>query len=494
MPAGDGITFTYGDYSFDPRPLFTVNKEIIKTAGNSGLATKYSMTLNGNILPTGTSIDDTKGGLNTVFSGVEDLRQAFARDFNLLTLNCETSPSSAPIVSGYPKVISVDITNASDNYTRRADYTINLELPSITGGATREAVGMADGGGDFSSYGLVSLSDEVSIEFLDERVGETALDIFGDTLPSVFSINRSISAQGDSLAPTGDYVEPWQLAKSYIESTLGETGNFNSYFTGVMCVNDLNITNTFRTLSVNKTDGTCSATQTHIAFTGTDQALEEFDASIDQSHDTPLTTVTVNGTIQGFVGIDYTDKCPPEGSKFNNAYAKWSDVSGVVFSRATNAFRSVERTGVRAGDTLHPRPLSTAIGYNPIVGTITYSYSYDNRLDFIDGNAIAETINYTFTDPADLYASLTILGRSSGPLLQKLGTKGPTTREISIDAVFVPTTTAGTTLPTTTAYDTIMDNPFGSVDKEELITTDSKTWEPRMGHFTWTRAWEIGSC
>ena len=87
MPAGDGITFTYGDYSFDPRPLFTVNKEIIKTAGNSGLATKYSMTLNGNILPTGTSIDDTKGGLNTVFSGVEDLRQAFARDFNLLTLN-----------------------------------------------------------------------------------------------------------------------------------------------------------------------------------------------------------------------------------------------------------------------------------------------------------------------------------------------------------------------------------------------------------------------
>ena len=44
MPLGDGISFKYGDYEFDPRPLFTVNKEIMKTASNSGLGTKYSMT------------------------------------------------------------------------------------------------------------------------------------------------------------------------------------------------------------------------------------------------------------------------------------------------------------------------------------------------------------------------------------------------------------------------------------------------------------------
>ena len=93
MPAGDGLTFAYGDYSFDPRPLFTVNKEIIKTASNTGLATKYSMTLNGTILPTGIDLNDSKGGITTVLSGINDLRTAFNTDFNLLLLQCDDEPA-----------------------------------------------------------------------------------------------------------------------------------------------------------------------------------------------------------------------------------------------------------------------------------------------------------------------------------------------------------------------------------------------------------------
>ena len=130
MPAGDGITFSYGDYSFDPRPLFTVNKEVIKTPANTGLTTKYSMTLNGTILPTGIDLDNNKGGLTTVIDDTHALRTAFERDFHLLLLQCD---SNTPIISGYPKVISIDVNNASDNYVRRADYTINLELVSLTG-------------------------------------------------------------------------------------------------------------------------------------------------------------------------------------------------------------------------------------------------------------------------------------------------------------------------------------------------------------------------
>ena len=149
MPAGDGITFSYGDYSFDPRPLFTINKEVIKTSANTGLTTKYSMSLNGTILPTGINLDDFKGGLNTVISGTHALETAFAKDFEVLLLKCE---GTDPIISGYPKVISVDVNNASDNYVRRADYTINLELVSLTGSRSN-AVGMADGGGDLSASG-----------------------------------------------------------------------------------------------------------------------------------------------------------------------------------------------------------------------------------------------------------------------------------------------------------------------------------------------------
>ena len=123
MPAGDGITFSYGSYSFDPRPLFTVNKEVLKTPANSGLATKYSMTLNGTILPTGIDLDNNKGGLTTVISDAQALQTAFEKDFNLLLLQCD---SDTPIISGYPKVVSIDVNNASDNYIRQAEYTISL--------------------------------------------------------------------------------------------------------------------------------------------------------------------------------------------------------------------------------------------------------------------------------------------------------------------------------------------------------------------------------
>ena len=71
------------------------------------------MTLNGTLLPTGIDLDNNKGGLNTVISGTHALQAAFEKDFNLLLLQCD---SDTPIVSGYPKVLSIDINNSSDNY------------------------------------------------------------------------------------------------------------------------------------------------------------------------------------------------------------------------------------------------------------------------------------------------------------------------------------------------------------------------------------------
>ena len=170
MPAGDGIVFKYGEYQFDPRPLFTIDKQSIKTPSNTGLGTNYTLTLNGSILPSGIDpMDGNKGGLTTVFNHTNALRDAFAQDFKLLVLQCD---SDDPIVSGYPKVSSIDVSNASDNYVRRSDYTITLELPSLTGKAY-EAGGMiceGDSAGNLQGYGLKSLTDEFTIEFLDEKV------------------------------------------------------------------------------------------------------------------------------------------------------------------------------------------------------------------------------------------------------------------------------------------------------------------------------------
>ena len=58
-------------------------------------------------------------GLTTVLSGTNVIRDAFAQDFRLLLLQCDSDGTGVippnVIISGYPKVIGVDVRNAGDN-------------------------------------------------------------------------------------------------------------------------------------------------------------------------------------------------------------------------------------------------------------------------------------------------------------------------------------------------------------------------------------------
>ena len=332
MPLGDGITFKYGGYEFSPRPLFTVNKTVVKTPANTGLTSKYVLVLNGHILPTDVDLDDNKAGLTTVWDDTYALRDAFEKDFELLSLKCDTNPEF--IISGFPKVVSVDINPASDNFVRRTDYTINLELPTLIG-TRSDSLGLADSTeGDLSTAGLVSVSEDTSIEFLDERVTNASPDpIWADTLPTVFRITRNVSAQGDSLPPdaseSSKYIEPWERARKYVEDTLMNSTEFTDYFSGTMCLTGKDIRNSFRTMSVNHMEGSCNGSQTFVVLpmiaSGT---IEDFEASIEQSNDSPFTTVNINGTIKGFDDITGpVSGCPTSAEagedKFRLAKAKW---------------------------------------------------------------------------------------------------------------------------------------------------------------------------
>ena len=501
MPAGDGISFTYGDYAFDPRPLFTVNKEIIKTPSNTGLATRYSLVLQGTILPTGINPStNNKGGLTTVLTSGNALRDAFAQDFKLLKLQCD---SDDPIINGYPKVISIDMQNADDNYTRRMDYTINLELPSLTGNAS-EQVGVDCGGnsmGDLGASGLISLSEDVTVEFLDERVGGD-LSIFGESIPSVFSIQRSLSTQGNPLScgPGSTYTEPWQYAKAYVENNLGLQPEMTG-LSKLMCVAGMNIASNFRNISVNKTDGTVNASETFIAYTGDTPATEEFEVSIEQSLDSPFTNVSINGTIQGLTNINY-DNCNPEGTpKFNNAVTSWTIVSGSLFSRASAAYNTMPDNKANQGASLNSDPLTESIGYNTRGGTISYAYGYNDRPINCYTGALTEDITFTYNEPSDVFASLTVLGRTQGPLFQSINTSGATTRDLSINAI----------IPVRAFDCTNFDNyitPFDGYDdfvrayesslntqyQQVFVTAHNQSWNPKVGQFSLNKSYTVGYC
>ena len=502
------LTFSYGDYEFDPKPLFTISKEYIKTPSNTGLGTRYTLNIEGSIIPDTGKIPggDPKAGLSKVFSGVDTLRQAFDQDFGLLKLQCD---SNDPIISGYPRIDSLEINNASDNYVVRADYTISLTLPSLTGNVFN-AVGPHSGSatcssgvpnGDLSSFGIIEYSDEFNIEFLDERLGGSlsiGTGVLGD-IPSVFNISRTMSARGEPIADcTGGYKNPWERAKDFITPRLGIQPEFTG-LSGLLCP-ATQIANNYRTININKTEGTVNVTENYVALTASQSGYEDFEISTEQSNDSPLTRVTVNGTVNGIANVDYSCTSGSEVPKFNNAQSFWSSsVSGAIYSRANTVFSVTPKMQANLTGGLNPDVLNRTIGYNPIAGTVTYSYVFDNRPVMCYTGAITEIIRYTEGEPNDIFASLTVLGKTSGPVLQAINTIGPRTREISIQA-FLPLVHDCSALGFSGApdvYDTLINNYKASLQTtyaQVFVNSASKVWEPRLGRFTADVSYTVGSC
>lgn len=525
MALGDILSFSYGDYEFDPRPLVTINKEYIKTPANTGIATKYALTLNGTLIPdTGKPQEEEFAGINVVFNRIDTIsgmRQAFERDFNLLFLGCTGNPPpNPPIISGYPKIISMDFSPKSDNYVQQAEYTINLEVPTLVGTGF-ETVGVSGGHGDISSYGLISASDEFTVEFLDERAGGTVdIDNFGK-IASVFSVQRTLSAQGDTLGigGGGTPVDAWQRAKNWVTSQL--TDDLNQGFppeateiSGLMCFGTgMAYLNQFRNVSVSKTEGTCNATCSFIAASGT--SYEDLDVSIDRAVDSPYTSININGTINGMANLSgMYDQCgdevfAPEAQtiKFNNALSGWNVASGLVYSRAQAVYNSLD-WGTKMGDYLRRNPkgalnsgaMTESLGYNILGGTITYNYTYDDRPYNCYTGALTETITITENNPNDIFASLTVLGRVKGPLLQQISTSGVTTRDLSIDAL-LPVQTGclldASFLNSPIVYDELItgySGMLGAKYDQIFINSQNKTWEPKMGRFTANVSYTVGKC
>tara|TARA_R110002020_G_scaffold310577_2_gene526272 strand:- start:69 stop:1586 length:1518 start_codon:yes stop_codon:yes gene_type:complete len=503
------LTFIYGDYTLDPKPLFNINKEYIKTPANTGLGTRYNITLQGDLLPF--VADGLDQGITGVFDGVKRLREAFDTDYKLLYLGC---PGEDPIISGHPKITSLDVDQGGgDNYVQRATYSIALNLPTLVGSGF-EAVGVT---GELTPYGIINYSDDFSIEFADERVGGSVV-IGEDSIdfPSIYSVTHNLSAQGEPFSG----IDPAVSAHQFVRSRLG----FNSEMAGVSGILNTSgvVCNNFRTVSVNKTEGSCNATETFI-INPSGNYREDFELSSTTTLEEPYTAIDINGTIQGYANVTYPDPtvlgdgATTSTPKFQNAITAWSGlhpdgttpttvgISGLLYSRANSFYKiNLKHPAFLASNSLNPTTLSTTLGYNIVEGVITYAHSYNDRPINCVPEALVEIINITENEPEDIFASITALGRASGPVLQDMGTVGPRTREISIDSflpIAIGCASTGMYQPSMftapTGYDAFVsgyENQLTSTYAGVYITSDNKTWQPKIGRFTYQKAWTVGDC
>ena len=482
------VTMTYGSYSFSPVPSYTYSTSMERTPGtNVCLSTPVEIQLEGVIFPTGTY------GFGPVTSGINELIDLFkctgCQDF---VIQCD----GTDIINGPAKVMSFNVNPRSDSdlYVNTAAYSVTLQMVNITGDAYHN-----------QPSGISAISEEWSVNFLDERIGGTVStqNVFNNEARNVsvqeaFTITHSISVSAPYCCKSsGPDVTGWQQAVDYVRNELAvstpETGSFGLFAVPA----NLGYYNHFRTFNKNVHDGSISVNDTWTACES--GALEDFDVNLEDSVDSYLKTVTVNGTIQGLATIGY-DTAATGIPKIDKAFDYWKAISGDIYSRAATIYN-----GNIASDggnmSLNLNPLNYSIGYNTNGGTVTYNYTFNDRPYNCVPTAKSEIINITEGNPNDVFSNITILGRAAGPLYQDINTIGQRTREISIEAILPPDTGCLVggfyNVGAPTGYDAFVsgyESALSAAYAQVFINSENKTWTPKEGRFTFNKSWTVGGC
>jgi hypothetical protein len=232
--------------------------------------------------------------------------------------------------------------------------------------------------------------------------------------------------------------------------------------------NSYNSYNHSRNESIDEANGNYSLTENWVL--ATKPILEEFNTSISLSNSEAFTSVSIDGTITGLSslradeyatgipidgdapGLNYQSAEPPfqspaiigEGSPIMEGYQRgktrygnakeWLDLisNNGLFNGTSDIFLRAQKN---CADFLNPFPLSISIAYDEVRGIITYSLQYNNRpLNLITG-AISESIQINDTYPGDVFATIGVPGRATGPVLQYQGGRTEYKRDVSISLI-----------------------------------------------------------
>jgi hypothetical protein len=360
------------------------------------------------------------------------------------------------------EVISDGLMNLNHEPTESPDLIADQYPPSgYFGDSGRKTLDahMLEVGGFVEDF-----SDSWSIE---EDGNGITVDPFGaqpENITKTYRLTRNLSATGktihgpSSAEPGNRRWEAWEQAQGFVRKRLGDAypaippSGLNNYFaSGFLNIaqNAFGGYNHSRSESIDKTNGSYSVTETWLLSSGT--AYENYSLSISSSSDSATQSVSINGTIKGLSSI------PPSGTIFGgnltdvrntayeNAVLKYYTITGSGnFGVASHIYKRVQNA---VTFNVNPAPKSVSVGANEFTGEITYDIQFDNRPISNVPGAIYEMVSINDTYPGDVFASIPVLGRQTGPVLQYLGTRTEYRRDVSIELILAPFQTTITTLP-----------------------------------------------
>ena len=524
-------SISYNNWSFSgpsgyPVPAVSISQEFQRDGAGRHIGTTASITLEGKIY----SGSGNKGfdHLLVLESG---LRNVFSRDGGNLSISCGTATS---IFSGI-KIGRYSANKTEDQWTTTIDYSIDL---------TSEIANTGSG-----IFFVSSTQDDWNIETIDEHSyvnSSTALNVLGfgnlsfaqgNNYP-FYRISRTLGAVGKFIPePNNEVSGTTKTAVKHAKDWVNFHLPLPPQYTGI--INGLNLYNFVRSVNASDTEGSYRITDNWIGIpTATALPYTEsftIESSVDSSM---LRTVTVNGTVKGlepfqtgniynknvttYLDGNLSSAIAPtntanirvnNSAKFNNAISGYNSIRCAIYSRAS----ALSHTGITCGNSgfssrfvdgrtsenvLNPIPVSITEGFNPAEGGITYSYSYNNRtLNFISGS-ISETITVDDTLPTSVVASVFVLGRSLGPILQDLGTTTSYSRAVTVEVILPrPQAISPTFTFPVDSYNALVDL-FDKLDPSKLnpaairsfVKQNSENWNVLEGRFTKQKTWEWTKC
>jgi hypothetical protein len=314
------------------------------------------------------------------------------------------------------------------------------------------------------------------------------------TTVKAYNISHNVSAVGQAAySETGEYIlgysgeyinkgvgtgtyqtnyvnglAPWQQASGYVYNVLqAGTGNFpggifdlkrgtftfgDTFFEndgGGTPTDSYILTDRTLTENIDIKGGNYSVSENFVAipsgeFNGGKPIIHSNNVNVSVGED-GLSQISIDGVIRGLNTIAFEAAGDPhqmgqnhftnrhEDNSFQNANEYYNEyVLGEVGAPSLSS--RVYHLALRSSELnwLHPKAKSSSKGLNFSEGTISYSFSYDDRPPNIILGSVSEDISVNDTLPGQIFATIPVIGRNQ-PVLQYLNSRSEYKRSLSIN-------------------------------------------------------------
>jgi hypothetical protein len=450
-----------------PAPFVAISASPLRNK-NAYFGNRYTITLSGTIVANDTSIrlDSPMAPVDGENSSEAALRDIMAVQKDLVDFfNVEPNDEASSVArleitpGGNNPAISFNIRFESINfeegtYVALCKYTITLiaEKESTLGEETQPEDLLEDFNESWSfeidnNYGHPDTTGDNRLSSRSFIVTRT-ITATGRNSPTRTLKQSATDALRDDELNSPPYDKPaWMQAMAFIENYANPETTLNASKITDLLLYDRSKLGTFldssyspynhsRTSSIDKGAGTVTVTDSWLLARGGDKALENYTSSVATSRDNPYVKVSIQGSIKGlapkeFTDSQFADNTTHANSPFSKAREHYNSISNngnfgvgcAIFKRADNV----------VAQSLNSQPLSVSLGTNEITGEITYSLEFDNRPSNYFTNVLFENISVNDTYPGDVFATIPVLGRPTGPILQFTFGRTEYRRDISIE-------------------------------------------------------------